>query len=153
MDVLLIDCAGLHAQHVRPVDRFLSWSRGATLDGQLADGVDPESNVGLAVRAQLLVRPSQRRRLARGLRRVLTTAQASPGVRTRAPVQVGTVSLARADLETLADRLLQPGPVNVRGVARTKVLLGDGSGPLYLAGSRDLGSELRSAAAALASLI
>ena len=37
----------------------------------------------------------------------------------------------REGIVGLADRLLQPVPLNPRGVARVAILLADGAGPLY----------------------
>jgi hypothetical protein len=40
-------------------------------------------------------------------------------------------------------RLRGPRPVSARGVARLRLLLSDGCGPMYWSGSSDLGAELR----------
>jgi hypothetical protein len=152
MDVLLVDSGGIRSAHVRLVDRFVARYRASVLDSQLAHGVEPESALGLALRARLLVSPSQTHRLARALRWLLMTCEASPRVPVRAPVRRDAVRRARGELLTLADRLLEPGPLGVQGVARARVLLRDGAGPLYAAGTdADLGAELRAATAALGS--
>jgi hypothetical protein len=153
MNVLLVGPAGICAAHVRLVDRLMARYRAAMLDAQLADGVMPESGVRLALRARWLVSPSQTRMLAKALKWVVMTCEASPRVPLRAPVRRDAVRVARGDLLTLADRLLEPGPLGARGVARTRVLLRDGGGPLYTGGAgKDLGAELRAATAALATL-
>ena len=55
-----------------------------------------------------------------------------------------------SDLERLADRLLEPGPVATRGVALTQELLTDGAGPLFWTESADdLGARLRTVLEAL----
>jgi hypothetical protein len=54
------------------------------------------------------------------------------------------VLAAAEHLETLASRLLGPGPVSARGVAEVQVLLSDGSGPLYDPGAAE---DLRAAVA------
>jgi hypothetical protein len=60
------------------------------------------------------------------------------------------VQSARGELIALADRLERPGPVRVMGVAQVRLLLGDGSGPLYCRRSgRQLLADLRTAAAHL----
>ena len=150
MNVLLVDSAGIRFAHVRLVDRLMARFRASVLDSQLAYGVEPESGVGLALRARLLVSPSRTDRLAKAFRWLLMTCEASPRVPVRAPVRRDAVRLARGELLTLADRLVERGPLGVQGVARARMLLRDGAGPLYAAGAEtDLGAELRAATAAL----
>jgi hypothetical protein len=152
MNVLVVDSAGIRSAHIRLIDRFMARYRASALDSQLADGAEPESGVWLAWRARLLVNPSQTHRLAKALRWLLMTCEASPRVPVRAPVRRDAVRLARGELLTLADRLVEPGPLGVQGVARARVLLRNGAGPLYAAGTeKDLGAELRAATAALGS--
>jgi hypothetical protein len=67
----------------------------------------------------------ERRRLARQILRIARESNGSRGVR------VPVVSDAADDLERLAQRLLAPGPVAARGVARSRLLLTDGAGALY----------------------
>jgi hypothetical protein len=43
------------------------------------------------------------------------------------------VRQSRAELAAVAGRLAASGPVGVRGVARVRTLLADGTGPLYRA--------------------
>jgi hypothetical protein len=57
---------------------------------------------------------------------------------------------AAGELDALGDRLLSPDPVAARGVAQVRVLLTDGTGPLYRRGATE---DLRAAVTrALASL-
>ncbi len=115
-------------------DRMVARLHARALDRQLAAGASPESSPALALRAQILVRPSARRYLARSLRRLLRAALDPPR---RHPVTVSsqqsrTLRAAADELEALIARLLAPGPVAAHGVAKTAVLLGDGAGPLHL---------------------
>lgn len=87
--------------------------RGHGLDARLARGVPPESDAALADRARHLTRRAARRRLARRLERVARDAQ-------------GAIA---EDLRALADRLIGPGPVAPRGVARAQLLVNDGWRP------------------------
>ena len=152
MNVLLVDRRGLCPTHVRLFDRLVARYRASLLDTQLAEGAGPESSLWLALRARLLVRPSHTHRLSRALKWLVMTSEAPPRAPARTPVRRDAVRLARGELLTLADRLLEPGPLSVQGVARARVLLRDGAGPLYTASSgRDLRSEVRDALCALRS--
>ena len=53
------------------------------------------------------------------------------GLSAQVPISRRNVAAARAELLELSDRLLGPDPVDVRGVARVRVLLGDGLSPVY----------------------
>lgn len=55
----------------------------------------------------------------------------------RVPVRLARVSRSAPLLAALAGRLVEPGPVPVRGVAMVSRLLADGTGPLYREASRD----------------
>jgi hypothetical protein len=60
------------------------------------------------------------------------------------------VLAAEADLRLLASRLHCARPLTVHGIAKVRVLLADGSGPLYHRGSAEnLGTAIRKATAAL----
>jgi hypothetical protein len=101
------------------------------LDEQLATGASPESSVTLALHAGRLCRPAQRRLLARSLTRIVAAADAPVGNRLKMPVCRAAVHHARAELAAVAGRLGASGAVNVHGVARLRILLADGTGPLY----------------------
>lgn len=154
MIVLLVDSAGISARPVRLLDRLTARARATRLDSQLADGAPPESSVALALHAQLLVRPSERRLLASSLRRIAAAAEPSARVRLRTPLCRDAVRCAGPEIKALADRLLSPGPVSAQGVATVRLLLADGTGPFYRAcTARDLRSELCMALATLGPLI
>jgi hypothetical protein len=53
------------------------------------------------------------------------------------PLRTARVSRSAPVLAELASRLLDPGPVPVRGVAMVTQLLADGTGPLYREAARD----------------
>jgi hypothetical protein len=103
------------------------------LDRELAQGLDPESWSDRALRARQLTNARTRRRIARGLRGVVASADRPSGpVLSAAPPACRTAVVPwREALLGLADRLQQPGLVNPCGVARALVLLTDGTGPLY----------------------
>jgi hypothetical protein len=127
--VLLEEQSGLGLCHVHLGDRIVARLRATNLDHQLASGTSPESSVPIALHAARLSRPKQSRRLAASLREVAAAARGAR--RTRAPINRESVRLAMAELETLAERLESDEPLDVRGIAQLRVLLGDGAGPLY----------------------
>jgi hypothetical protein len=159
MYVLVTDARGrLTLRKAGPWRRFVVRVKAAGLDGKLARGEEPEVCEYLAVRAQQLTSPRFRRVLAASLRRLLT----EPGRPTARPTGLPMVSgrrirAAAADLTALAERLEAPGPVLVRGVALTRQLLTEGTGPLYERALYDghgpgaLRDAARRAASALAS--
>jgi len=121
----------LSLRRVRLRDRLAAWVRASALDHQLASGTSPEASAALALRARSLYRPSERRLLARGLRRIGALAT-TPGRAPRAaPICREAVRSAKAELDALAERLEGPAPVDVRGIATVRELLGDGAGPFY----------------------
>ncbi len=125
--------------------------RAASLDGELADGISPETCDYLAARAFQLTSARSRRRLAAALDRLLADA----GVRgtakpLRVPVQRARVTSAAAELRALSRYLLASGPVSARGVAMVRRMLCDGTGPLYQESCRaDLRDAARHAAEAM----
>lgn len=140
---------GYAVRRVRLRDRARARLRALALDRQLADGVTPEASVALALHTARVYEPSQRRILARSLTRIAHVSQ-SPPRRLGVPLRRDAVMQARPELEAVADRLSTDGPVSVRGLARIRLLLADGSGPLYGASSpEELRQELRSALAVL----
>jgi hypothetical protein len=113
-------------------DRLTARLRAHALDRELARGVAPESCGALTLRARTLIGPSARAALARQLRRVVRDARGDH-------VWLSRVAVRRVahELDVLADRLDAPGPVDVRGVAEARLLLTDGTGPLYLRGATE----------------
>jgi|ERR1700683_2250443 len=162
MHVLVDDDQGrLVLRRVWPWHRMLACSRAGRLDRELATGTSPEASAVLAARAARLTSTEFRRDLAASLRRMLAAggqpaavAAQRPGLGgarpLRVPVRTSRISHAAPRLAELASRLLEPGPVPVRGVAMVTLLLADGTGPLYRETSRaDLGALAGRAALAL----
>jgi hypothetical protein len=112
------------------------WSPGR-LDRALAQGIPPETNAALALRAQRLTEPDRRRSMADSLRRILGETQEKPRpVLGRLNPGRARVRAARDELRRLADILDAPGPVAAGGAAQAWILLTDGTGPLYNPASR-----------------
>jgi hypothetical protein len=162
MHVLLDDDRGqLTVGRLRPWHRVLARSQAARLDRELAAGASPEANASLAARATRLTSTDFRQDLAASLRRILVAAgepawpaaagaPLGPARPLRVPLRTMRISRSAPLLAELAGRLLEPGPVPVRGVAMVTWLLTDGTGPLYREAARDdLGALAERAVAAL----
>jgi hypothetical protein len=138
------------ARDARARDRLVARWKSPKLDRALAKGVPPETSGALLLRARTLLGPRARRELGRALQRILREASHAPWPGARMPVRRNEVMDARDDLNLLARRLLAPAPVDVRGVAQVRLLLSDGSGPLFWRRSADdLRGRVREAIEAL----
>lgn len=131
MIVLLENDGDLRLRRVRWRDRLTARLRAGALDAALVAGAPPETSVPLSLHAEHLCAPSHRRLLARSLRRLVAVSEAPATRRRSVPVNRAAVLRARGELESLADRLASAGPLDVRGVAKLRALLSDGTGPLY----------------------
>ena len=162
MHVLLDDDRGqLTMKRLRPWHQILARGQAARLDRALAEGASPEASASLAARAAQLTSTGFRRDLAASVRRILVAAgqpalpvaahaPLGPARPSRIPLRTARISRSAPLLAELASRLLEPGPVPVRGVAMVAELLADGAGPLYNEAARDdLGALAERAANAL----
>jgi hypothetical protein len=124
---------------------------GARLDRELAAGISLQSSEALALRGRRITGRRRRVSVARGLARVVRTANdTSPGFTAAVPVNREEVLRARAVIEVIERRLCTPEPVMARGVAMLNELLTEATSPLYRpVEPGELGSQLRAAAAAL----
>jgi hypothetical protein len=126
------------ARRSRLRDRLVARVRARRLDRALAQGTPPEASAPLALRAQRLTEPEHRASIARDLRRVMREANVSPWPEfARIKPSQGRVLGAREELRRLAEMLEDPGPVAAAGVAQARILLTDGTGPLYNPYSRN----------------
>jgi hypothetical protein len=154
--LLLTPACPRHADVVEPRrvrlrDRLRARLSSHSLDRRLADGVPPERDAALTLRARRLVEPGTAALLARALQRVLRDA-ATPQTMlpTGMPTRRRAVLDAAVEIEDLARRLVAPAPAAVRGIAQVGLLISDGTGPLYSAFSaEDLVAAVRRARAAL----
>lgn len=130
--------------------RLSEWMSGQKLDRAIEDGVLATAGTALAVHVTRLTSLREREQLARALRTVLCDARGRRhGMTSRIPVRTSAV-LAAADLvDELTLRLHAPLPVRARGMARLRLLLSDGRGPLYRTDSGSLSAALRGVLAAL----
>jgi hypothetical protein len=125
--------------------------RSHHLDRALASGISPDSSAALSLRAQTLIGGRARATLAGYLRRLVSDAQ-----RPFQPLSVGLpicrrkILRSRITLDALAERLVSRDPLDVMGVAKVRMLLIDGCGPIYdRPGADDLEPALRDALQAL----
>jgi hypothetical protein len=118
------------------------------LDREIEHGMLPLPGSSLAVHMARLTSVEEREALARTLRQAVAER---PGDRFAARVPVPRERLAgcRDVIDDITLRLHAPRPVRARGVARLRILLSDGTGPLYRAGRGSLAAELRGVLAAL----
>lgn len=119
--------------------------RRTSLDRRLAQGTVPAAEPELRLRAlQLATRP-ERNCLAHSLEAILAEAE---GGRDRKlyslaiPVQQEVVLIWRDSILAIARRLESQAPVAASGVARLRLLLIDGAGPLFNPGSEYLMADV-----------
>ena len=128
--------AVLVARRARFRERVAARCRASWLVVELARGVPPEARAALALRARTLGETRTRKALARGLRHVLDEARQGSRPRRGQVATLRADVLAAADqLECLIERLLEPGIVAARGCAHVRMLLTDGTSPLYFDGA------------------
>ncbi len=140
MLILLDDVDCVTTRAATPLERLVCHVRAAKLDRDLAGGVSPDASATLALRAQILVRPSMRRALARRVEQLVveaTLGRTPCPTEARVPIRRDRILDAADALQVLIDHLLTRGPVPARGVAQVRVLLTDGAGPIYYPGDTD----------------
>jgi hypothetical protein len=133
-------------------DGLLARLLGASLDASLAAGQPPESSRLLAARARDIVSLRRRRSVAGSWEHVLRVARrarraGSPAATRAVPVCADRVAAAEPVIRDLVNRLAAPLPVPARGVAMARVLLTNGTSPVY---SRHAGVDLGDAVTAAA---
>jgi hypothetical protein len=112
-----------------PYVRIFHW----TLDDRLAAGIDPACEPNLSIRASQLLSEGHRRRLARGLHRLVREADRGSTSKLSAAVEINRdqVVEARPLLIDFAHLVLRD-PACVRAVAMVERLLTDGASPVYM---------------------
>jgi hypothetical protein len=112
--------------------RFVTWSRSSALDRELAAGADPMTSDELSLRAGQLRSARSRTRLACGLRGVVNLSGRQSG-----PLGLQPSLLRRSEVQASKDLLLEladrldASPASTEGLARTSLLIADGSSPMY----------------------
>jgi hypothetical protein len=118
-------------------------------DRQIENGVSPAPGSPLAVHRTRLTSPRERDDLAHALRLAVHDAYSISHFNRRVPVRSVAVQDCAALIDTVCDRLADPLPVRPRGMARLRILLANGRGPLDWPGRGTLNAELRGVLAAL----
>lgn len=119
-------------------------------DCQLEAGVHPEPGSALEVHGARLSSHTERAELADALRLVLRDADAGTSLRQgRVPVCGDAVRRAADVIDSVIDRMESPSPTRVRGIARLRILLADGRGPLYRSDRGSVAAAMRGVLAAL----
>ena len=119
-------------------------------DKQLVAGGAPEPGSVLAAHVSRLASAGERRTLAEALHHSVCEAQSRRRrMSATIPVDRSGVVAAVGLIDQVVLHLLGPRPVSARGVARLRLLLSDGAGPMYWPGGGDLGAELRAVLAQL----
>ncbi len=126
--------------------RFLA----GRLDRDVEAGLLPEPGSALAMHMTKLTSIEERECLARSLRSALSEPGLThAGLPLRIPVHPERVATCQSVIDDITLLLHSPRPVRARGMARLRMLLSDGRGPLYRHGSGSLAAELRGVLAAL----
>jgi hypothetical protein len=130
--------------------RAIAHVRGTTLDRKLAAGADPAGSPILAARIAQLTATSRRARIAEGIERITRSPDRSHR-RFEVVPSHAAVGVNRERLLELAAWLRRDRPLYARGIAALRLLLVDGTGPVYTDPCGDaLRRELERARAALA---
>jgi hypothetical protein len=124
--------------------------RAYRLDRQLAVGVPAPAGSALAVHQARLTSAAEREAIARALRLAVRDARTGGIPRSsRIPVDPSNIAAAEDLIDAITLRLHSPRPVSARGMARLRVVMSDGCGPLYRYGRGDLSGRLGAALAEL----
>ena len=126
--------------------RFLA----ARLDRDLEAGILPEPGSALALHMARVTSVEERQALARSLRHAVSDpCDTGRVVPMRVPFHAQRVAACHDVIDDITLLLHSPRPVRARGMARLRMLLSDGRGPLYRNGHGSLAAELRGVLAAL----
>jgi hypothetical protein len=124
--------------------------RAYQYDRQLAVGVPAPAGSALAVHQARLTSLAEREAVALALR--LAVHDAHSGLlpfSSRIPLHPSNIAAAENLIDTITLRLHSPRPVSARGMARLRLVLSDGCGPMYRYGRGDLSGRLGAALAEL----
>ena len=120
------------------------------LDRELDGGAAAMPGSALAAHMARLTSIGERESLARALRHAMAEAhRGCAGLPLRIPVNWQSMIPCADVVDDITLLLHSPRPVRARGMARLRILLSDGTGPLYQEGRGSLPAGLRGVLAAL----
>jgi hypothetical protein len=130
------------------------WARlfAARYDQQIEQGVAVAAGTPLAAHYLRLASRRERDDMAAALDHLLQDAGRTPsngGTAMRVPIRTDAVEQSADVVEDVLARLLGPLPVRARGMARLRILLSDGRGPLYRSGRGTFAAAMRGVLAAM----
>lgn len=129
--------------------RLHAWAFAAKFDRQIEAGIVPMPGSALAAHIIRLTSVQERESVARSFRLVLKVGQENRAIaQAQVAVRREQVEECRGVIDDITLRLHSPRPVGAAGMARLRLLLSDGAGPLYFHGTGNLAPELRDALAA-----
>jgi hypothetical protein len=142
-----------------PADVPLSsrmWARlfAARYDQQLEAGVTVTAGTPLAAHYVRLTSQAEREDMTNALVFLLREAGllddgAGVGAGTRVPIHGEAIRKSADVIDDVLSRLADPRPVRARGMARLRILLGDGRSPVYRGGRGTVGAQMRGVLAAM----
>jgi hypothetical protein len=128
--VVAVDRRAARAFAPSPLARVFARLRGRALDRALIDGADPAAGPQLAAHAARLTARSTRARVARTLERLSGTASEPPRLWGVLPSRRAIAANAD-ELRALAVLLRGTSPLYAQGIAMLRILVSDGTGPVY----------------------
>jgi hypothetical protein len=132
------------------VARVTARLKAYQFDRQLAVGVPASPGSALAVHEARLTSVAERESIASALRQAVRDARAGgTPLCVRIPVHYKNIVEAEDLIDAITLRLHSQRPISARGMARLRVVLSDGCGPMYESGRGDLSGRLGAALAAL----
>ena len=146
------------AAHVVPRDqrpsliaRLTARVRADRYDRLLSVGVTPEPGSPLAAHRARLTSTAERHAIASSLQQVVRDAydHIPTASSSRIPLHVPNVTAAEELIDRVTQRLHSPRSISAVGMARLRLVLSDGAGPLYRYGRGDLPGRLGAALAEL----
>lgn len=131
-----------------------TWARlfAARYDQQVDQGLAVGAGTALAAHHRRLTSRRERADLAAALEMLLQDVGHLPrrdGRPLAVPVDATAIRRSAGVVDDVRARLLGPLPVRARGMARLRILLGDGRGPTYRAGRGTFASAIRGVLAAM----
>jgi len=130
------------------------WARlfAARYDRQVDEGHRVAAGGPLAAHYVRLGSAREREHMAEALATLMGDAgliSGGGGVGTRVPIRADVVRASADVAEAVLAHLAGPRPVRARGVARLRILLSDGRGPVYRAGRGTFAAAMRGVLAAM----